>query len=183
MKKAIGALALTALFIAVSGSSASAAPVSSKDDGQVRPNAECSGSNIVYKTTGVSSVFTQAPGSMSSVTGGPGVTLQIDTTVSFEVSGSINATTSVSLSSVVASVQQDVGVTIGVSKTGTTTNGGSWTVPSDYVLGRLALGAVKYSGTTTQYLENSGCNLIKQGESAAFDAPAQEWSFQTSRVQ
>jgi hypothetical protein len=183
MKKAIGAMALAVLIVAGSGSAASAAPGKAADDGQVRPNAECSGSNIVYKTTGVSSVFTQAAGSLSSVTGGPGVTLEISTSETFEVSGSISATTSVSLSSVVASVQQDVGVTIGVSKSGTTTNAGSWTVPSDYVLGRLALGAVKYSGTTTQYLENSGCNLIKQGESAAFDAPSQEWSFQTSRVQ
>ena len=109
------------------------------------------------------------------------MTLGISTSTSFTVSGSITATTGISVSNVVASVKADVGVTIGSSKTGATTNSGSWTVPATWNVGRLVIGAAKYSGSTRRYIENSTCVLVFQN-STSYNAPQQEWHFQTSRV-
>lgn len=146
------------------------------------PQSLCSGSLIVYHSSTGAGAFSQASGPNSAVTGSAGVTLAISTSTSYTVSGSITATAGVSVSNVVATVKADVGVTIGQSKTGTTTNSGSWTVPSSYNIGRLAIGALKYSGSVTKYLENSNCVLIQQGSPATFNAPRNEWSFQASKV-
>lgn len=193
MKKSLGTVAVTALLVLAGGTSAMAAegPTAGAQNAPTTTNGTdstdgtdslCSGSRVVYKSSSSAGSFTQASGANSSVTGGPGVTLAISTSTTFTVSGSITATTGVTVSNVVASVKADVGVTIGASKSGTTTNSGSWTVPSSYGSGRLAIGSMKYSGTTTKYIENSSCTLVKQGSSATFNAPQQEWHFQTSRV-
>lgn len=173
MKKTVATAIVAALMMLGGTTSAMAADPS--------PQSLCSGSLVVYKSTTTGGPFVQAAQANSSVTGGPGVTLGISTSTSFTVSGSITATTGITVSAVVGSVKADVGVTIGASKTGTTTNSGSWTVPATYNVGRLAIGAAKYSGTTTRYLENSSCTLVYQN-STSYNAPQQEWHFQTSRV-
>lgn len=176
MKRILATAAIAAFFVMAGSTAAMAA-----DAGDISPNSLCSGSRTVFQSRVSSSPFVQASGYNSSVTGGPGVTLVISTSTTFTVSGSITATTGISVSNVVASVKADVGVTIGQSKSGTTSNSGSWTVPSTYKIGRLAIGAIKYSGTTTRYLENSSCTLVYQN-STPFNAPQNEWHFQTSKV-
>lgn len=173
MKKTLATAIVAALVVLGGPTSAMAADPS--------PQGLCSGSRIVFKSSTTSSPFVQASQANSSVTGGPGVTLGISTSTSFTVSGSITATTGITVSNVVASVKADIGVTVGTQKTGTTTNNGAWTVPSTWNVGRLAIGSFKYSGTTRRYLENSACTLVLQN-STSFNAPKQEWHFQTSRV-
>jgi hypothetical protein len=50
-------------------------------------------------------------------------------------------------------------------------------VPSTWQIGRLEIGSNKYAGTTTKYLENSNCVLVKMGTAATYNAPQQEWHF------
>ncbi|GAB3142616.1 hypothetical protein [Marisediminicola antarctica] len=176
MKKTLATAIIATLMVLGGTTSAMAA-----DPGNASPQGLCSGSRIVFKSTTTGGPFVQASQPNSSVSGGPGVTLGISTSTSFTVSGSITATTGITVSNVVASVKADVGVTIGASKTGTTTNSGSWTVPATWNVGRLAIGTAKYSGTTKRYLENSACTLVLQN-STSYNAPQQEWRFQTSRV-
>ena len=171
-------LATGATVIAVAlggGVAANAAPSSVK-------SSLCSGSTIVYKNSTTGSAFTQASGVNSSVTGGGGVTLQISTSTTFTVSGSITATADVSASVAIATVKQGYGVTIGASKSGTTSTSGSWKVPSTYKVGRLQIGAMKYTGSVTKYVENKACVLAQVGKAATYNAPKQEWHFQTSKV-
>lgn len=142
----------------------------------------CSGSRTYTKATNTGVAFQQAGGDYSSVTGGPGVHLSISTTRTFTVSGTITSTAEVSADAVIASVKSGVGVSIGKSQSGTTTNSGLWVVPSNYKIGRLAIGSMKYRGTVTKYLENSNCVAVKLGSSASYNAPKREWHFQTTRV-
>jgi hypothetical protein len=116
------------------------------------------------------------------VTGGPGVTLKISMSVTFSVSGSISSSAEVSGSVVVATVKAQLGSTIGATFSGTATSSGAWTVPSDYQIGRLAIGSNKYAGTVTKYVENTNCVWVKIGTSATYNAPAKEWHFRTSKV-
>ncbi len=111
------------------------------------------------------------------------MTLGISTSTTFTVSGSITATTGVTVSAAVASVKADVGVTIGTSQSGQTSNSGTWKVPASYKVGRLEIGSNKYKGTVTRYLENKNCTLVQQGSAAIFNAPHKEWHFKTSKVQ
>ncbi|WP_156109993.1 hypothetical protein, partial [Cryobacterium sp. MLB-32] len=170
MKKTVATVIVTAVMVVVVGATSATAADPS-------PQSLCSGSRVVYQSSTTGGPFVQASQANSSVTGGPGVTLGISTSTSFTVSGSITATTGISVSNVIASVKADVGVTIGSSKTGSTTNSGSWTVPATYNVGRLAIGAAKYSGSTRRYLENSNCVLVFQN-STSYNAPQQEWHFQ-----
>jgi hypothetical protein len=81
----------------------------------------------------------------------------------------------------IESVMSSTGVTIGASRSATTSNSGSWTVLSSWQIGRLEIGSNKYAGTT-KYVENSNCVLVKMGSAATYNAPRQEWHFKTSRV-
>jgi hypothetical protein len=137
---------------------------------------------VVYKASNSSITFTQASGSNSSVTGGPGITLTISRATTFTVGGSLGASIDVSGSIEVVTIKQAYNVTLTASKSGTSTSTGSWTVPSTYKVGRLAIGAFKYKGTVTKYVENKNCVLVKFGTAAQYNAPANEWSFQRSRV-
>lgn len=141
----------------------------------------CSGSRIVYKATKSGSAFARASGKNSSVTGGPGVTLTISTSTTYTVGGSLTTTTGITAGSVVASVKADIGVTVQASRSGTTSASGAWKVPSSYKQGRLELGSIKYSGRVTKYLENRNCQLVQQA-TTSFNAPRNEWHFQTSKV-
>lgn len=146
------------------------------------PDSLCSGDLYVNRATNASITFTQASGPNSSVTGGPGVTLGISTSTTFTVGGSITASAEVDASAVVAAVKVSTGVTITTSKSGTTAVSGSWTVPSNWQLGRLAIGSNKYQGTVTRYHERKDCSLARVGSSALYNAPANEWTFNTTRV-
>lgn len=172
------ATALCGALLVVGG----ATTASADDAPPISPLSLCSGSNIIYKTSNASTTFTQASQSNSSVTGGPGVTLAISTSATFTVSGTISSSVDVTASTVVASVKSSLGVSITTSKSGTTTNSGSWVVPLDYEIGRLAIGSMKYKGTVTKYLENSNCVQVQQGTSAAYNAPVNEWHFQHTKV-
>jgi len=104
------------------------------------------------------------------------------TSVTFAVGGSITASSTVSASAAIASVSATYGATITATKSGTATTSVSWRVPASYQLGRLSIGAFKYSGLTTRYLENSACTLVKQGSSATYIDPRNEWAFITQKV-
>jgi len=141
----------------------------------------CSGGRVFYRASHTGTAFAQASGANSAVTGGPGVTLTISRSTTFTVGGSITSTGGISASAVIATVKADVGVTVQASRSGTTTNSGAWRVPGNYTIGRLAIGSLKYSGRVTKYLENSGCQQLSQG-TVSYNAPRNEWHFQTSRV-
>jgi hypothetical protein len=179
VKKIVATLAFAAAFALCIPTAANAQSKDPDDDVSVR--SLCSGSRVVYKATKSGAVFSQASGANSAVTGGPGVTLGISKTRTFTVGGSITTTSGISASAVVASVKADVGVTIQASRSGTTTNSGSWRFPSNYKIGRLAIGSIKYSGRVTKYLENKNCVLVNLG-AASYNAPKNEWHFSTSRV-
>ena len=147
----------------------------------VSPNSQCSGSRTYYTVKSTGSTFQQAAGANSAVTGSTGVRLSISTSTTFEVSGSVTSSSSITVSAGVAAIQAQVGVTVGVKKSGTTSTGGSWTVPANYKIGKLQIGALKYQGTISKYLENSACVSVLQA-STAYNAPAQNWHFQTSKV-
>jgi hypothetical protein len=177
-------LALGLMLGTTAGASAATPEIAGPDvsSGTVSPDGLCSGSRVVYRTANSSITFTRASQSNASVTGNGGVTIGISTSTTFTVSGSITTTADVTLSAVVGSVKSSMGVTIGASRSGTTSNSGSWTVPTSWQIGRLEIGSNKYAGTTTKYLENSNCVLVKMGTAATYNAPAQEWHFKTSRV-
>lgn len=142
----------------------------------------CSGSRTFTKVANDSITFKQASGNNSSVTGGPGVTLTISKSTTFTVGGSISGTADLSVGAVIAAVKGALGVTIQGSRAGTSSTSGAWKVPSTYKVGRLAIGANKYAGTVTKYLENKGCVAVKIGSSAKYNAPKNEWHFKTSKV-
>lgn len=182
MKRIFASASLVvALFLAF-GSPASADSGTSTGGSEVSPASLCSGSYTFFKTNNTGIQFTQASQPNSSVTGGPGVTLSISTSTTFTVSGTVSASAEVSTSAIFASVSATMGVSITNSKSGTTTNSGSWTVPSNWNIGRLAIGAMKYKGTVTKYLENKDCVDVQVGSSASYNAPQNEWHFQTSKV-
>jgi hypothetical protein len=141
----------------------------------------CPGNYVHYTVASSGYNFQQATGSMSYVSGDTGVTLSISTSTSFTVSGSLTTTGSITASSVVASVQASVGVTVTQTKSGTTTNSGAWTVPSNYLKGALAIGSLKYHGTVYKYLENSACVDILQA-TTAYNAPQNSWHFATFKI-
>lgn len=143
---------------------------------------QCSGSRTFTKVSNDSITFKQASGNNSSVTGGPGVTLTISKSTSFTVGGSITKSADVGVDLVIASIKSSLGVTVQASRTGTSSTSGAWKVPSSYKVGRLAIGANKYKGTVTKYLENKGCVNVKLGSSAKYNAPKKEWHFKTSKV-
>lgn len=147
-----------------------------------RATSLCSGGRTVYRASNSSITFTQAKGTNSSITGGPGITLTISRATTFTVGGSIGASADVSASAEIVTVKQAFNVTLTASKSGTSTSSGSWKVPANYKVGRLAIGAFKYKGTVTRYLENKNCALVKYGAAAQYNAPANEWSFQRSKV-
>jgi len=171
--------AATVALVAIFALGLGVAPASASEAG---PLSLCSGSNQKNTANNKSITFTRASGANSSVTGGPGVTLTISKSTTFSVSGSITGSSSVSASVVVATVQAQVGATIGASYSGTSSSSGAWTVPSTYQIGRLEIGSNKYAGTVTHYVENSNCVWVQSGTSAAYDAPAKEWHFKTSKV-
>jgi hypothetical protein len=74
-----------------------------------------------------------------------------------------------------------VTLTIGTSKSGTTSSSGAWRVPANYKIGKLQIGALKYQGTIRKYLENSSCTSVLRA-TTIYNAPQQAWHFQTSRV-
>jgi hypothetical protein len=172
---------ITALFVAIATVGVTAGTASAAE---ISPYGLCSGSNYVYKTVVTSGpTFTQATQPNSSVTGGPGVTLSISTSTNFTVTGTVSTSATATAGVILAQASVTAGVSLAVSKSGTTTNSGAWTVPSNYQVGRLAIGSYKYSGTVTQYLENSSCTLIQQGSPLSFNVPRNEWSFMPSRLQ
>jgi hypothetical protein len=136
---------------------------------------------VFYRATHTGTSFAQASGANSAVTGGPGVTLTISRSTTFTVGGSITTTGGISASAVVATVKADIGVTVQSSRSGTTTNSGAWRVPGNYRVGRLAIGSLKYSGRVTKYLENRACQQLGLA-TVSYNAPRDEWHFQTSRV-
>lgn len=182
MKKSIAVGVVAAAIVFGGGTTAfAAAPASVVGTALASPDSQCSGSLTVYRSS-ASTAFTQASGPNSSVVGSTGVTIGISTSTTFTVGGSITASSTVSASAAIASVSATYGATITATKSGTTTSSGSWMVPASYQIGRLSIGAFKYRGLTTRYLENSACVLVKLGTSASFNAPRNEWAFITSKV-
>lgn len=145
------------------------------------PKSLCAGGRVVYKASKAGSGFVRASGKNAATTGGPGVTLTISTTDTYTVGGSLTTTTGISAGSVVASVKADIGVTLQSSRSGTTSSTGSWKVPSSYKQGRLEIGSFKYSGSVSKYIENRSCQLVRQA-TTNFNAPRNEWHFQTSKI-
>lgn len=174
MRRIIASTALAAMLLVGGANAASATDVT--------PQGLCPGGREVYKASNSAVAFTQASGGNSSVTGGPGVTLSISTSTTFTVSGSIGTNVDITASAAILAIKQGYSVTVQASRSGTTTNSGSWTVPASYNVGRLQIGAMKYAGTVTKYLENTSCVLVKKGSTVTYNAPKNEWHFESSRV-
>lgn len=175
-------VALAAGLVTLGATGASAASGDGSSPNGITPLSVCSGDYYYNKATIGSMTFTQASGPNSSVSGGPGVTLRISTSTTYTVSGTISASAEVDASAVIAAVKVAAGVAITQSRSTTTSVDGAFTVPGNWVLGRLAIGAEKYRGIVTKYHELRSCAVSQVGTSASFDAPANEWTFMPTRV-
>jgi len=54
-------------------------------------------------------------------------------------------------------------------------------VPATWAVGRLAIGANKYSGSVKKYKESPTCVNVLQG-TTPYSIPKREWHFQTTHV-
>lgn len=142
----------------------------------------CEGGVTFFKANNAANTFTQATGNNSSVTGSSGITLTISRSTSFGVTGTFSSTTGVTVQAGIAAVKEDLGWSLALNKTGTSSSSGAWKVPSSYKIGRLTIGALKHRGTLTQFVENRSCKDVATGKSASYNMPENGWSFQHSKV-
>ena len=137
----------------------------------------CEGGVTSRKAREISTTFNVATGANSVVSGDRGVTLSISRTTVFSVAGTVSATASVSVSDVLTTVKKDVGVAVTVTKSGTSSSTGSWTVPKEMKRGQLQIGSVKHKGSVQAYVQNRNCKNVATGTAAAYNIPETGWNF------
>ncbi|GAB2977926.1 hypothetical protein [Nocardioides montaniterrae] len=124
-------------------------------------------------------------GGYSSVSGDPGVTLQIAKGRDFGVSGSITTTASVSAGVIFAKVSTAVGVTVGGSYNRSNQISGSWTVPHTYKYrhgGTLEIGAIHYYGYIRRWHETGATCTRTWARVGRFNAATQQFYFHHSPI-
>lgn len=148
------------------------------------PNTQCPNGGTEYDAVGDTSLWTQASGVNARVSGGPNITLGINTSTEFTISGTISASTGVSASVAIATVHTDYGISISTGYTRTSGVSGSWTVPSSYTNGgSLAIGSMKHTGMVYKYQLNTSCaptTII--GAGAKYNAPVSGWYFKSFKL-
>lgn len=158
-----------------------ATPAMAADNpGSATPQAACGPGDYNYKDVGDVYTFTKASGFNSTVSGDPGITLNISRTTTFTVGGSLGITSSISGSIIVLTAQSQLGITLTASISGTSSSSGSWTVPNNYPRGgRLTIGARKHRGTIEKFrAKPADCTNGSLIASTSYNAPEEGWHFQ-----
>jgi hypothetical protein len=158
--------------------------MAASDLGLITPQGVCGAGDYNYEAVADSYTFTRASGNNSVVTGDPGVTLSISKTTTFTVGGTLGGTSSISASVVVATIQQQLNYSITASLSGTTTDSGTWTVPSDYTNGgRLEIGARTHSGAVQKYAAKpADCSNGRLVSATNYNAPEAGWYFKQTKL-
>lgn len=168
---AVGAVTL-GLLLGASGQAFAAAPAAATvSAGEVNPRA-CQPAGVQYNTTQSVSYITDGA---SRIYGSPGGTLTIASGTSKAISGSLQTTASAEAGVVFAKASVSVGVTIGLTRTVTTTNSYSWVVPADQNPGWIELGSAGYQINWTKGSWQSPCTWVQTGSGRVLGATSNQY--------
>lgn len=168
---AVGA-ATIGLLLGASGQAFAAAPVPAAVSAGAAGTQACQPAGTQYNTS--QSVSYIANGT-SRIYGSAGGTLTIAAGTSKTISGSLQTTASAEAGVVFAKASVSVGVTIGLSKTVTTTNSYSWVVPANQNPGWIELGSAGYQISWTKGTWQSPCTWVQTGSGSILGATSNQY--------
>lgn len=161
MKRSLTIAALSAALVASSAASAMAEDTKNTADHGASPATGCSvdgTSGPWYSVSGKSPVY--IPDSSSRVYGTSNVTLTLTVGKSWSVSGSVTGTAGSDAGVIFAKASASLSVSLTGTRSGTLTQGGSWTVPSGRT-GWFEIGTTNaYSFKWSKFKLDSKCNNV-----------------------
>jgi uncharacterized membrane protein len=162
------AVGLSAIFGLASSGHALAAPLPATGD-----SVSVCETGYFYSTAQTAAYIAAKSGDR--IYGDAGVTLTIAKGTTHTFSGSLTGTTTAEAGVIFAKASLAVGLTVGYSRAATTTQGGSWTVPSNQNPGWLEMGDHAYNVKYTKYHYASPCTKVNDKTNTIKGATNSAW--------